>query len=249
MGTKTVREPPSFYALPPGGWRDYVTLLHLPYTAWHLSYVVLGACVASQFHPQRLGQAFLAFALGLGVAAHALDEYRGRPLGTSIPDRVLLALAAAALAGAGAVAVHAALTTSPWVLALAAVGVFFVLAYNLEWWGGRLHTDGWFALAWGAFPAFVGHWSQALQVEPAGLAVALAAYFASRAQRHLSRPARDLRRRVVSVRGEVRYTDGRSEPLSPPSLREPLEAALRALCWALPLFAAGALLARVREGP
>ncbi len=35
----------AFYALEPGGARDYVTLLHLPYTAWHLSYVVLGACL------------------------------------------------------------------------------------------------------------------------------------------------------------------------------------------------------------
>jgi len=37
---------PAFYALAPGGWRDYVTLLHLPYTLWHLSYVVIGACLA-----------------------------------------------------------------------------------------------------------------------------------------------------------------------------------------------------------
>ena len=29
-----------------GGWRDYVTLLHPPYTAWHLSYVVIGGCLA-----------------------------------------------------------------------------------------------------------------------------------------------------------------------------------------------------------
>ena len=27
----------------PGGWRDWWTLLHPPYTAWHLSYVVIGA--------------------------------------------------------------------------------------------------------------------------------------------------------------------------------------------------------------
>ena len=33
----------AFYALEPGGWRDYVTLLHPPYTLWHLSYVAIGA--------------------------------------------------------------------------------------------------------------------------------------------------------------------------------------------------------------
>jgi len=248
VGAQGVSERPSFYALSPGGWRDYVTLLHLPYTAWHLSYVVLGACAAAQFRPERLAQALVAFALGLGVAAHALDEYRGRPLQTRIPDRVLLGLAAASLAGSASVAAHAALTTSRWVLVLAAVGVFLVLAYNLEWWGGRFHTDRWFALAWGAFPAFVGHWSQGLVVEPAGVIVVAAAYALSRAQRTLSRPARDLRRRVASVSGEVRYRDGRAQPLSRDRLREPLEAALKALSWAVPLVALAWLLTRLPRG-
>jgi len=237
---------PAFYALRPGGWRDYVTLLHLPYTAWHLSYVALGASVSSQFHPDRLAQVLAAFALGLGVAAHALDEYRGRPLRTRIPDGVLLALATLSLLAACALAVRAALTTSPWVLLLAAAGVFLVLAYNLEWWGGRLHTDRWFALAWGSFPAFAGHWSQALRVEPAGLVVVAAAYALSRAQRELSRPARTLRRRVASVSGEVRYREGGAEPLTAERLREPLEAALRHLSWALPLLALASVLARAR---
>ena len=39
-----------------------------------------------------------------------------------------------------------------WLLPLIAVGAFLVLAYNLELFGGRFHTDLWFALAWGAFP-------------------------------------------------------------------------------------------------
>ena len=213
MGTQEVK--PAFYALRPGGWRDYVTLLHLPYTAWHLSYVALGASVSSQFHPDRLAQVLAAFALGLGVAAHALDEYRGRPLRTRIPDGVLLALATLSLLAACALAVRAALTTSPWVLLLAAAGVFLVLAYNLEWWGGRLHTDRWFALAWGSFPAFAGHWSQALRVEPAGLVVVAAAYALSRAQRGTQPagpyppPPRGLRLRRSPLPGRRRRTPHR----------------------------------------
>ena len=42
----SVEQRPAFYALATGGWRDYVTLLHPPYTLWHLSYVAIGAALA-----------------------------------------------------------------------------------------------------------------------------------------------------------------------------------------------------------
>src|SRR6476659_1128163 len=87
----------AFYALRPGGWRDLVTLLHPPYTAWHLSYVALGAAAAPEVHGERVAATLLAFFLAVGVSAHALDELRGRPLGTLMPGRILVALAVIAL--------------------------------------------------------------------------------------------------------------------------------------------------------
>ena len=68
----------------PGGWRDLVTLLHPPYTAWHLSYVALGAAAAPVVHVDRLLAALGAFFLAVGIGAHALDELNGRPLGTQL---------------------------------------------------------------------------------------------------------------------------------------------------------------------
>jgi hypothetical protein len=65
--------------LSPGGWRDLVTILHPPYTAWHLSYVAIGAAIAPTFVLWRLAVALGAFLLALGVACHALDELEGRP--------------------------------------------------------------------------------------------------------------------------------------------------------------------------
>src|SRR5581483_1644547 len=106
VGTQDVR--PAFYALRPGGWRDYVTLLHPPYTLWHLSYVAVGAALAPRFHLDRLVWALASFFLAMGVAAHALDELHGRPLRTAIPKSVLVSLAVAALAGATAIGVGAA---------------------------------------------------------------------------------------------------------------------------------------------
>ena len=43
------------------------------------------------------------------------------------------------------------------------VGAFIVAAYNLELFGGRFHTDFWFAAAWGAFPALTSYWANALR--------------------------------------------------------------------------------------
>ncbi len=147
----------SWYALPPGGWRDYVTLLHVPYTLWHLSYVVIGAALAPVWLPGRLGATLAAFALALGIGAHALDELRGRPLATQIPDRVLWLLAAGSIAGAVGIGIAAAIAWWPWLLAFVAFGGFIVVAYNLELFGGAFHSDLWFAVAWGAFPLLTAY--------------------------------------------------------------------------------------------
>src|SRR5438067_9423653 len=106
-------ERPAFYALRTGGWRDLITLLHPPYTAWHLSYVALGAAAAPTLHGDRLAAALAAFFLGVGVCAHALDELHGRPLGTALSDRALIALAGLSLAGAVAIGAYGVVTVSP----------------------------------------------------------------------------------------------------------------------------------------
>ncbi|HKA67405.1 MAG TPA: hypothetical protein VKG03_05810, partial [Solirubrobacterales bacterium] len=153
---------PAFYALRPGGWRDLVTLLHPPYTLWHLSYVAIGAAAAPQIHADRLGAAIAAFFLAVGIGAHSLDELHGRPLGTLLSRRALLFLAAFGLGGALAIGVAGMFVVSATLAPLVVVGAFLVLAYNLELFGGRFHTDFWFAAAWGAFPALTGWWSNAL---------------------------------------------------------------------------------------
>src|SRR6478736_4070978 len=98
-------ERPAFYALRGGGWRDLVTILHPPYTAWHLSYVALGAAAAPAVHLDRLAAALGAFFLAVGVSAHALDELHGHPLGTALSDRTLRAVAVGGLVGAVAIGI------------------------------------------------------------------------------------------------------------------------------------------------
>ena len=185
---------PAFYALAPGGWRDYVTLLHPPYTAWHLSYVAVGAAIAPRWRPGILGLALLAFFLGMGIAAHALDELRGRPLRTRIGEKTLVALASVSLAAAAGVGVGTAIHTSLWLLAFVAAGAFIVVAYNLELFGGRFHNALWFALAWGALPVLATFFAVAETMRSEALLAALFAALLSWTQRVLSTPVRAQRR-------------------------------------------------------
>ncbi len=238
-------ERPAFYALRPGGWRDVLTLLHPPYTAWHLSYVAIGAAVAPHLYGYRLVWTLVAFLLGVGVAAHALDELHGRPLGTRMSDRMLVGLATLSLAGATAIGVVGALTISLWLLAFVAVGVLIVLAYNLELFGGRMHSDLWFAVGWGAFPALTAFWVQAEELRAEGLLVGAACLMLSAAQRRLSTPVRELRRRTLSVSGEQRLANGQSVELDAGRIAAPMEGALMACAMGMVLLGVGLVVARL----
>ena len=228
-----------------GGWRDLVTLLHPPYTAWHLSYVALGAAAAPVVHVDRLVASLGAFFLAVGIGAHALDELNGRPLGTQLANRALWGLAIAGVGGAVAIGIAGVVIVSASVAPFVVVGAFLVTAYNLELFGGRFHSDFWFAAAWGAFPAITAYWVNSLALGTAGVLVAAACFGLSAAQRALSTPVRELRRRTVSVNGEQRLHDGSVVELSAARLAAPLDNALRAMAIALVLLAAGMLVVRV----
>jgi len=236
---------PAFYALARGGWRDYVTLLHAPYTAWHLSYVAIGACLAPRLHEGRLAAAAAAFFLALGISAHALDELHGRPLATRIPPRVLVALTVVPLAGAVAIGIAGAVAFDRWLLVFVAIGALLVPAYNLELFGGVLHNGAGFALAWGAFPLLTGYFACAGTITREALLAAAYAALASYAQRVLSTPVRHLRRRVVKVNGSIELLDGGHEPLTRESLTAAPERALKVLAAANVALAAALLVLRL----
>lgn len=245
---------PSFYAARGGGWRDWWTLLHPPYTLWHLSYVAIGAGLAPRFDVGRLIATLVAFFLALGIAAHALDELNGRPLGTRIPGRVLVGAAVASLAAAAAIgfvmlfriAAGPAFVVSG--LAGIAVGVVLVVAYSLELLGGRVHTDTGFAAAWGAFPVLAAYFAQAERFTVVAVIAAAAAFAVSWAQRTLSTPARFVRRNTEGVEVAAHHVDGSVTHLGEEFILEPLEAALRALTWAMALLATALVVTRVVFG-
>jgi hypothetical protein len=236
---------PAFYALAPGGWRDYVTLLHPPYTAWHPSFVAIGAALAPELHKGRLVAAAAAFFLGMGVAAHALDELNGRPLATRIPERVLLALTVVALVGAVAIGIAGAVAFDLWLLVFVAVGALLVPAYNLELFGGVIHNNLGFALAWGAFPLLTGYFACAGTISWVALLAAGYAGLMSYTQRVLSTPVRHARRRVAAVTGTLELRDGTREPVTHELLYGAQERALKLLAAANVCLAAALLVLRL----
>ena len=231
---------PAFYAARGGGWRDYWTLLHPPYTAWHLSYVLLGAALSPAPDPRIVAGALVAFGLAVGVGAHAFDELRGRPLRTRIPSPVLVSLGTAALVVAVALGLLATTMLGPLFLLFVIGGPAIVLAYGFE--VPFVHSDLGFALGWGAFPVVTTAFATGAHPVPAALA-ALAATLLSLAQRRLSTRARSIRRRAVAIRGEIVYRDGAHEPIDAHALIGAPEGALSILWIAVCAIALAVLLA------
>jgi hypothetical protein len=236
---------PAYYAAGPGRWRDWWTLLHPPYTAWHLSYAVIGAALAPQVLVGNLIATVLAFFFAVGLAAHALDELRGRPLRTAIPSAVLVAVVVAGLLGALVLGVFGVIRVGWTLIPFMVAGPVLVIAYNAELFGGLMHTDFGFAIAWGAFPVLTAYVAQTGTLALAPVLAAAGAFALSAAQRQLSTPARNIRRRAERVEGTIIFGDGRTEPVTADTLLRPLERALRAASWAIILLAAAMAVARL----
>ena len=236
---------PAFYALQPGGWRDYLTLLHPPYTLWHLSYVAIGAALAPELTVERLVVALAAFFLAVGIGAHALDELHGHPLQTRISDRTLIVLSALSIGGAVALGVYGSIAYTMWLAPMVVAGGFIVVAYNLELFRGAFHSDVWFAVAWGSFPLLAAYLAVAERITVEALVAAVFAGFLSLAQRHLSTQVRTVRRRVTAVSGALELTGGERREITAATLTSAPEAALRAMTVAVVSLAVSLVVLRL----
>ena len=205
----------SWYALRTGGWRDYVTLLHVPYTLWHLSYVVIGAAIApiwlragsaGRSRPSRSRSASVRTRWTSFAAGHSRPVSPMSCSGDSPPVSIGLAIG---------IGVAAAIAWWPWLAAFVAFGGFIVVAYNLELFGGAFHSDLWFAIAWGSFPLLTAFAAAAETVTLAAVAAAVFAALLSLAQRRLSTPVRMVRRHVRKVSGTLDLDDGEALPVTP----------------------------------
>lgn len=225
---------PAFYAQPRFltriGAREWWTILHPPYTLLHLSLVAVGACLTGPVSAPRLVASLVAFFLAVGVAAHCLDELHGRPLRTTLPAAQLIIVATVALGGAVGLGVLGVLVVGGWFILFIVVGVLVALGYNLELFKGRLHTRAVLVLSWGGFPVLTAFYAQHRSLNFAALCAAGYGTLVTLAQQQLSTPARDLRRRTISVEGVAERTDGSRVAVSKQQMLDPLENALKTIC-------------------
>jgi hypothetical protein len=206
---------------------------------------VIGASLAPRVNTTKLLATLIAFFAAVGLAAHALDELKGRPLRTSIPQSLLVTVSVIGLVVAVGLGVEGVAKVG-WVLVpFVVVGPLLVIAYNAEMFGGFIHTDAGFAVAWGAFPVLTAYVAQARDLAVAPVLAAAGAFALSAAQRSLSTPARMIRRKVTKIEGTLVLSDGSSEPLNELLLIAPLEKALRAMSWSVAFLAAALAVSRL----
>lgn len=191
-------------------------LLFLPYTGMVLSFAVMGSLLAREVSYERLLAIVLIYFFGLGIAAHALDALGSKgvkPWGNVFSKNQLWLLAILSLGIAYGIALFYMLTVVPLLWVFALLEGFFVFAYNLEWFDGRFHSDGWFALSWGALPVLAGHAMQTNSITLPSLILAASMALFSTVEIKASRPYKELRRKGADLTDGERATMGRYESI------------------------------------
>ena len=200
----------TWYAFEGSRWAEFFTMLHPPYTGMVLCYVALGAFLAPVIHWDRLFWSLVAYLLGLGVGAHALDQISGRPYGRSFTERELWVIGTSTLALASLIGAYYAVTLSPWLWVFIGLGAFFAVTYPLGGsFGGRFHTDFWFVVSWGMLPFLTSYFLQTLTLTFSSLLMAGALGGTAAMEITLSRWVRALRRHPATLR--MVHADGSEE--------------------------------------
>lgn len=189
----------------PARFRIFIGLLFLPYTGMVLSFTAIGSMLARTVMWDRVLAILVIYFFGLGIGGHALDAIGSKqvkPWGNVFSRQQLWFLAIGSLVIAYAIAGYYIILYVPLLLFMAILEGFFVFAYNLEWYGGKFHTDGWFAFSWGFMPVLSGYIIQTNRVSLEVTAVACAMSLFSIIEIKASRPYKDLKQRAHELQGQ-----------------------------------------------
>jgi len=166
-----------------------------PYSLMNASYVLIGSVLAHPVLFDRMVGMAVVYLLAVGISAHSLDAMApNKPWGDLLSKRQLLVLALAGLIPALGLGLYYALAFAPLLIPLGVAELFFLLAYNLELFGGKFHTDVWFAFSWGFLPVIAGFVVQTNLVSAASLAGGLFGFFTAFIEINASRPYKAMKK-------------------------------------------------------
>ena len=190
----------------PKKFRLLVGLSFYPYSVMNASYVLIGSLLAPTVHYDRMLGMAVVYLLAVGVAAHALDAMGpNKPWGNLLSHRQLTWLAVGGLVPALAIGLYYALSVAPLLIPLGLGELFFLLAYNLELFGGRFHKDSWFAFSWGFLPVLAGSVVQTDSLSLPSLVGGFFGLFTAFVEISASRPYKSLKRQPGGATAPVTY--------------------------------------------
>jgi len=242
----------AWYARSGGKVRELYTIMHLPYTSMVLSYVLIGAAVSPSMDPFRLVLTLVAYFLGLGLSAHALNELHARHWGENLTRLelevlFLLPLIAAVSIGAfGMLILYEASRSfiAPLILlAFISMETFFLIAYNSDIAKGRFHSTTSFAFSWAALPVIISFYVNSLTITPSAVLVASAMAATAAIEITLSRWCKDFRRKSPIV--ELQFADRSKQGLNATELIANPEKALKLIVVAVDLLSIGLIVHRL----
>lgn len=176
------------------------TILHIYYTLMCISFLTVGFAIQKPVNYEVMGATALAYFLGLGIAAHCLDQLPG--MGSRyvryLSVRELLALSILSLTGAIGIGIYYMLKLQAWhLLWLIPLQTFFAITYPAaKLFRGFFHNDFWFSVSFGAIPVLIGYYMNNLSFSLIILPFALLCALISAIEITLSRHARKLRREL-----------------------------------------------------
>ena len=138
---------------------DYMTLLHIPFSAFLMACVVIGASMASELHIDRLILALIAVFCGL-QGSHFLDELKGHPWNTKISNQMLYTIGFLCISIGAAIGIYLSLTVSLLLIPFIAAIIFFPIAYSLELWQEKFHNPFWFGISGGFLVCYGSYFLQ-----------------------------------------------------------------------------------------
>jgi len=210
-----------------------------------LSYVLIGAALSPSIYLNRVILTLLAYFLGLGLSAHALNELHARHWGDALRKSELEILfvvpfvAAMLIAAYGIIVLYAAsgVLTSLVLLAFVSLESFFLFAYNTDRWSGIFHSDMSFAFSWAALPTVISYFVNASTIGIVAVLVALAMAATAGIEINLSRWCKDIRRKNPLT--EMQFADGTKSNLDAAHLIAKPEKSLKLIVVAVDLVGVG----------